>query len=430
MEEYLRTYCEIDLKAIRENYINIKKKTGDNAMTMAVIKADGYGHGAVEVAHYLNDIADYFGVATIDEGVELRKAGLKQPILLLGYNSPSLYYKNLEYGVDQTIYCYDTAKAMSEAAVKAEKTARIHIALDTGMTRIGLSPDEKGLAIVKQIAELPNIKIEGLFTHLSCADMTDKAYTESQMERYDHFVQLLDEAGIEIPVKHICNSAAIMEYEDHRYDMARAGIILYGMYPSDEVDFSNLDLTPAMSWYSHVVNIMEPEMERGVSYGATYIVEHPCRLATVYYIEYLLDKYGIEKDLLELEITETIENINANMMVKEAKKHGFTLLMDDFGSGYSSLNTLKSTPFDVLKIDRSFLSSFMESSRGQKIISHTIAMSHDIGLDLIAEGVETREQADFLSASGCNAAQGFYFSKPIPTDEFEMLLKAQIEKNK
>ena len=281
MEEYLRTYCEIDLKAIRENYINIKKKTGDNAMTMAVIKADGYGHGAVEVAHYLNDIADYFGVATIDEGVELRKAGLKQPILLLGYNSPSLYYKNLEYGVDQTIYCYDTAKAMSEAAVKAEKTARIHIALDTGMTRIGLSPDEKGLAIVKQIAELPNIKIEGLFTHLSCADMTDKAYTESQMERYDHFVQLLDEAGIEIPVKHICNSAAIMEYEDHRYDMARAGIILYGMYPSDEVDFSNLDLTPAMSWYSHVVNIMEPEMERGVSYGATYIVEHPCRLATV-----------------------------------------------------------------------------------------------------------------------------------------------------
>ena len=103
MEEYLRTYCEIDLKAIRENYINIKKKTGDNAMTMAVIKADGYGHGAVEVAHYLNDIADYFGVATIDEGVELRKAGLKQPILLLGYNSPSLYYKNLEYGVDHTI---------------------------------------------------------------------------------------------------------------------------------------------------------------------------------------------------------------------------------------------------------------------------------------------------------------------------------------
>ena len=287
MEEYLRTYCEIDLKAIRENYINIKKKTGDKAMTMAVIKADGYGHGAVPIAKeiehldYVYGYADYFGVATIDEGVELRKAGLKQPILLLGYNSPSLYYKNLEYGVDQTIYCYDTAKAMSEAAVKSGKTARIHIALDTGMTRIGLSPDEKGLAIVEQIANLPNIKIEGLFTHLSCADMTDKTYTESQMKRYDYFVELLDQAGIEIPVKHICNSAAIMEYDDHRYDMARAGIILYGMYPSDEVDFSNLELIPAMSWYSHVVNIMEPEMERGVSYGATYVVDHPCRLATI-----------------------------------------------------------------------------------------------------------------------------------------------------
>mgnify|MGYP001336452567 FL=1 len=281
MNKHSRVCANIDLSAIMHNMEAMHQNIDPNTKIMAVIKADGYGHGAVEVAHYLSDIADYFGVATIDEGVELRKAGLKQPILLLGYNSPSLYYKNLEYGVDQTIYCYDTAKAMSEAAVKSGKTARIHIALDTGMTRIGLSPDEKGLAIVEQIANLPNIKIEGLFTHLSCADMTDKTYTESQMKRYDYFVELLDQAGIEIPVKHICNSAAIMEYDDHRYDMARAGIILYGMYPSDEVDFSNLELIPAMSWYSHVVNIMEPEMERGVSYGATYIVEHPCRLATV-----------------------------------------------------------------------------------------------------------------------------------------------------
>ena len=281
MNKHSRVCANIDLSAVMHNMEAMHQNIDPDTKIMAVIKADGYGHGAVEVAHYLSDFADYFGVATIDEGVELRKAGLKQPILLLGYNSPSLYYKNLEYGVDQTIYCYDTAKAMSEAAVKAGKTARIHIALDTGMTRIGLSPDEKGLAIVEQIANLPNIKIEGLFTHLSCADMTDKAYTESQMKRYDYFVELLDKARIEIPVKLICNSAAIMEYDDHRYDMARAGIILYGMYPSDEVDFSNLELTPAMSWYSHVVNIMEPEMERGVSYGATYVVDHPCRLATV-----------------------------------------------------------------------------------------------------------------------------------------------------
>ncbi len=142
-------------------------------------------------------------------------------------------------------------------------------------------------------------------------------------------------------------------------------------------------------------------------------------------IEGLIEKYDIPKHLLELEITETIENINANEMVQEAKNHGFTLLMDDFGSGYSSLNTLKSTPFDVLKIDRSFLSSFMESDRGQKIISHTISMSQDIGLDLIAEGVETKEQAEFLYGCGCNAAQGFYYSKPVPVRDFEHLMSNQ-----
>ncbi len=281
MREYLRTYCEIDLKAIRQNYINIKEKTGKNAMTMAVIKADGYGHGAVEIGNYLKDIADYFGVATIEEGIELRKSGLKQPILVLGYHSPSLSFQNLEYDIDQTIYSYETAEAMAKEAVKEGKTARIHIALDTGMTRIGISPDQKGLDIVKKINSLPGMKIEGLFTHLSCADMTDKTYTKQQMERYDHFVKLLEDEKISIPVKHLCNSAAIMEFDDHRYDMTRAGIILYGLYPSDEVDFSRLALLPAMSWYSHVVNIMEPEMNRGVSYGATYIVDHPCRLATI-----------------------------------------------------------------------------------------------------------------------------------------------------
>ena len=141
------------------------------------------------------------------------------------------------------------------------------------------------------------------------------------------------------------------------------------------------------------------------------------------FAERLIKKYDIPKSLLELEITETIENINANRMVREAKERGFTLLMDDFGSGYSSLNNLKSTPFDVLKIDRSFLSSFMESERGQKIISHTIAMSRDIGLDIIAEGVETKEQAAFLSSCGCDAAQGFYYSRPMPEEMFMELME-------
>ena len=281
MEEYLRTWCEVDLDAIYQNICRIREKAGEGTKVMAVIKADGYGHGANEIGHYIKDKVDYFGVAAIEEAVELREAGLTLPTLILGYTSPSLYSLNLKYDVDQTIYSYDTACKMSGEAVKSGKTAKVHIALDTGMTRIGISPDEKGLEIVKQISKLPGIKIEGLFTHFSCADMTDKTYTRQQMERYDYFVKLLSENEIHIPVKHICNSAGIMEFDHHRYDMVRSGIILYGLYPSDEVDKNALELSPAMSWKSHVVNIMEPEMNRGISYGATYVTTHPCRIATV-----------------------------------------------------------------------------------------------------------------------------------------------------
>ena len=277
---YMRTYTEVDLDAIRRNMLRIREKAGD-CKVAAVIKADGYGHGDVEIGHYIEDISDYFAVATIEEGVKLRESGLVKPIMILGYNSPSLYWKNLKYDIEQTIYSYDTAAAMSEAAGKAGRTARIHIAVDTGMTRIGVSPDESGIEIVRKISRLPNVEIHGLFTHFSCADMEDKEYTRDQMDRYDQFVSMLEEERINIRLKHICNSAGIMEFDHHRYDMVRAGIILYDLYPSDEVCYENLYLEPALSWKAHVVNIMEPEINRGVSYGATYLVEKPCRLATV-----------------------------------------------------------------------------------------------------------------------------------------------------
>lgn len=281
MKNYVRTWCEVDLDAILQNILNIRKKSGDTPKLMAVIKADGYGHGAVQIGHYIKDAVDYFGVATIEEAVELRESGLELPILILGYTSPSQYSLNLHYDVEQTIYSLETAEKISEEAVKEGKTARIHVALDTGMTRIGLSPDKKGLDVVKKMEKLPNVKLTGLFTHFSCADMTDKTYTYEQMERYDSFVKLLEENHITIPVKHICNSAGIMEFDHHRYDMVRAGIVIYGLYPSDEVKKEALKLTPALSWKAHVVNIMEPEMNRGVSYGATYVTDHPCRIATV-----------------------------------------------------------------------------------------------------------------------------------------------------
>lgn len=280
MKEYRRTYCEISLDAIYQNMKNIKEKAGDT-MVMAVIKADGYGHGAVEIGHYIDELADYYGVATIEEGITLRESGLQKPMLILGYTSPSQTALNVKYQIEQAVYSYETAQAMSNEAVAAGGKCMIHMAVDTGMTRIGISPDENGLEIIKKIKELPNIEIKGMFTHFSCADMTDQSYTMAQMERYDHLVELLDQAGIEIPVKHICNSAGIMEFDHHRYDMVRAGIILYGLYPSEEVHKENLALTPALSWRSHVVNIMEPEMGRGISYGATYLVDHPCKIATI-----------------------------------------------------------------------------------------------------------------------------------------------------
>ena len=281
METYLRTWCEVDLRAIRQNMINIRKKAGQGPKVMAVIKADGYGHGAAEIGQYIYDEADYFGVATIEEAVELREAGIDKPILVLGYTSPSLYGQNLKYDVEQTVYTMEAAEKMSEEAVKSGRTARIHIALDTGMTRIGVSPDEKGLAFVQAVQRLPGISVVGLFSHLSCADMADKTYTREQLARFDFFVELLEKNHISIPVKHVCNSAGIMEFDDHRYDMVRAGIILYGLYPSEEVRKEALELAPAMEWKTHVVNIMEPEMNRGISYGATYVTDHPCRIATI-----------------------------------------------------------------------------------------------------------------------------------------------------
>ena len=281
MEPYLRTWCEVDLRAIRQNMINIRKKAGQGPKVMAVIKADGYGHGAAEIGQYIYDEADYFGVATIEEAVELREAGIDKPILVLGYTSPSLYGQNLKYDVEQTVYTMEAAEKMSEEAVKSGRTARIHIALDTGMTRIGVSPDEKGLAFVQAVQRLPGISVVGLFSHLSCADMADKTYTKEQLARFDFFVELLEKNHISIPVKHVCNSAGIMEFDDHRYDMVRAGIILYGLYPSEEVRKEALELAPAMEWKTHVVNIMEPEMNRGISYGATYVTDHPCRIATI-----------------------------------------------------------------------------------------------------------------------------------------------------
>lgn len=281
MEDYRRTYCEIDIAALKNNMQAIRKKADQNAKLLAVVKADAYGHGAAPISKAIEGIVDYYGVATVNEGVELRDAGITKPIMVLGYCSPSQTDLILKYEIEPTVYDDQVAEKMSEIAVSRGGKVRVHIALDTGMTRIGLSADEKGVKDYKKIFALPGIEIVGLFTHFSCADMYDKEYTFKQMERYDTFVQMLKEAGLPDVTKHICNSAGIMEFDHHHYDMVRSGIITYGMYPSEEVDPSSIALEPILSWKTHVVNVMEPEMGRGISYGATYVTDHPIRIATV-----------------------------------------------------------------------------------------------------------------------------------------------------
>lgn len=281
MEKYLRTYAKIDLEAINHNINEVKRKIEDNVKVMAVIKADGYGHGAIAIGGFLKDKVDYFGVATIEEAIELRQSGIDTPILILGYTSPKQYLDLIKYDITQTIYNLEMAENMSMCALKCKKKAKVHIALETGMNRIGFKISEKSLLDIKEIIKLDNIIIEGLFTHFSCADEKDKNYTKMQKERYDEFLQMLENSEIHIPIKHICNSAGIMEFDDHHFDMVRMGIITYGLYPSDEVDKDSIKLRPALQWKAHVINISEVDEGACVSYGKTYITKEKTKIATV-----------------------------------------------------------------------------------------------------------------------------------------------------
>lgn len=282
MRKDLRSYAVIDLDAIADNIKAVKACITPDVKVMAVIKTDGYGHGAVEIGRYLEEDVDYYAVAAVEEAVQLREAGLKLPILILGYTMKAQYAKLVEYGIEQTIYNLEDAKLLGEIAVSMGKQAEIHIALDTGMGRIGFVPDAESADIVKEISLLPGIVIKGMFTHFSTADEADKTYSHMQMERYDAFVKLLEERGVEIPVKHICNSAGIMEFDHHRFQMVRSGIVTYGLYPSEEVVKENLLLKPALEWKAHVVHVKTAGPGLGVSYGKTFVTSAPeTKIATI-----------------------------------------------------------------------------------------------------------------------------------------------------
>lgn len=282
MNRYLRCYAEISLEAIGHNIREVKKRLPEGVKLLGVVKANAYGHGAVPVASYLANQVDYFATATIEEAVELRENGISAPILILGYVSPSQYGDLVEYDITQTIDSYAQALALEKEAARQNRKAKAHLAVDTGMTRIGFQVTEHDADEAAKIADLPHIELEGMFTHFSCADQEDKTYCSMQMEKYDKMTALLAERGVTIPLRHICNSAGIMEFDDHRFEMVRSGIITYGIYPSEEVKKERLDLIPALSWKSHVIHVKEVGPGIGVSYGATYVTEKPMtRIATV-----------------------------------------------------------------------------------------------------------------------------------------------------
>lgn len=282
MNRYLRCYAEISLEAIGHNIREVKKRLPEGVKLLGVVKANAYGHGAVPVASYLENQVDYFATATIEEAVELRENGISAPILILGYVSPSQYSDLVEYDITQTIDSYAQALALEKEAARQNRKAKAHLAVDTGMTRIGFQVTEHDADEAAKIADLPHIELEGMFTHFSCADQEDKTYCSMQLEKYDKMTALLAERGVTIPLRHICNSAGIMEFDDHRFEMVRSGIITYGIYPSEEVKKERLDLIPALSWKSHVIHVKEVGPGIGVSYGATYVTEKPMtRIATV-----------------------------------------------------------------------------------------------------------------------------------------------------
>ena len=272
------TYVKIDLDTIAANMDTIRAHTG--VPVMAVVKADAYGHGAIPVARLLRDQCAFFGVSSILEAMELRQAGIDTPILILGHTPPAAFPELVKSGIRPTIYTLAGAEAFSRAASAAGVTAPIHLAVDTGMSRIGFQAEEASAEICARIAQLPGIEIEGIFSHFATADAADLSRARAQAKRFDDFCAMLTRRGVHIPIRHMNNSAGLMNFENH-YDMVRAGIVLYGMYPSEEVDPARLPLRPALSWHSRVTHVKTLPAGREISYGGTCTLDRETVVATI-----------------------------------------------------------------------------------------------------------------------------------------------------
>ena len=275
---YDNTYLHIDLDAILHNFDAVYAKTG--VPVMAIIKADAYGHGAVQIARLLQDRCAFYGVSGVAEAIELRQAGLEKPILILGHTPTAAYPQMVGMDIRPAIFSREDALLLSKEAQRQHKTAEFHFAVDTGMSRLGFQPTRESARICAEIAKLPNLHAEGLFSHFATADCADLSKSLQQRQRFDEFYGWLREECVEIPLRHMNNSAGIMNF-DAQYDMVRSGIVTYGLYPSDEVDPGLLPLKPALSWYSRISHVKVLPAGREVSYGGTYVTTKETRIATV-----------------------------------------------------------------------------------------------------------------------------------------------------
>ena len=282
MRPYSRVYATVNLDAVASNMRSMRDNLPASTLIMGSVKADGYGHGSVPVAKTIEPYVFGYAVATIDEGIILRRHGINKTILILGVTHESRYEDLLRYDIRTAMFQYEKAKKLSDLALKQGKKAVVHLALDTGMSRIGMKADREHAKEAAAIAALEGIEVEGLFTHFARADETDKSAYEEQYRRYKEFLGYLKELGVKIPIRHCSNSAGIVEsLESNHMDMVRAGIAIYGMYPSDEVDHNSVKLTQAMEIKSCITYIKEIEAGTAVSYGGTFVADHTMKVATI-----------------------------------------------------------------------------------------------------------------------------------------------------
>ena len=275
-------WAEINLENLAHNMREVRKITKEDTIIAAVVKANAYGHGAIESSKvFLENGADRLVVASLSEAIELRLGGIDAPILVLGYTPEGQYEEVLKYNIIQTIYDYTLARELSKCATKIGRKAKIHIKIDSGMGRIGFLSGEKSVEDIIKISQLPNIEIEGIYTHFATADELDKSFTRLQYNRFMDIVNKLENRGLNIPIKHMSNSAAIIDLPEYNLDMVRAGIMLYGLYPSQDVNKDNIKLKPAMTLKAKVFNVKTVPNGFGISYGQIFTTERESKIATI-----------------------------------------------------------------------------------------------------------------------------------------------------